>query len=43
MWVEEMVKKTIVYNTRKEKKERDTEERERKRKRKKKGKKVEEI
>ena len=36
-------KKTIVYNTKKEKKERDTEKRLKKRKREKKGKKVEEI
>ena len=36
-------KKTIVYNTKKEKKEGDTEKRLKKRKRKKKGKKVEEI
>ena len=42
-WMEEMVKKTIVYNTKKEKKEGDTEKRLKKRKRKKKGKKVEEI
>ena len=36
-------KKTIVYNTKKEKKEGDTKKRLKKRKRKKKGKKVEEI